>query len=279
MGETSDRFAMSKKSAFTLIELLVVIAIIAILSAIIFPVYMRAKVSAYRSSDMSNMNELRTALQLYKTDQDAYPPRLLGFVSLYASGPNMGNVIPADQLVGALYPERIRSIDIFRPAFVRGAEAVPTSTTQAVWPFNANIGGIDASSLQRFGPADGPVTILPNGGLYGAGVGTPASFYTISGYDTALVKTATGTQRELRYAPFWSGYGLTTGNAADAPNQLGYQTPPASTLITWDTYFEDVDSNGYPLKGEKQGIALFLGGSAKAYDAWALYQNAWNSTP
>lgn len=278
MGETSDNFAMCKKSAFTLIELLVVIAIIAILSAIIFPVYMRAKVSAYRSSDMSNMNELRTALQLYKTDQDAYPPRLLGFVSLYQSGPNMGNVIPADQLVGALYPERIRSIDIFRPAFVRGTEAVPTTTTQAVWPPSANIGGIDASPLQRFGPADGPVTILPNGGLY-AGVGTAANFYTISGYDTALVKTATGTERELRYALFWSGFGLTSGSPVDTPNQLGYQTPPASTLISWDTYFEDVDSNGLPLKGQKAGIALFLGGSAKAYDAWTLYQNAWASTP
>ncbi len=269
---------MGKKSAFTLVELLVVIAIIAILAAIIFPVYSRAKVSAYRSSDMSSMNEIRTALQLYKTDQDAFPPRLLGFVSLYTSGPNMGNIIPADQLVGALYPHRIPSLDTFRPAFLRGTDALTTSTTQAVWPPSSKIGGSDTSPLQRFGPNDGPVTITTTGGLY-AGVGTPANFYSVSGYDTAAVKTATGTERELRYALFWTGLGLTTGSAQDNPAQLGYQSPPASTVITWDTYFEDVDSNGVPLPGEKSGIALFLGGSAKPYDALTLYQNAWASTP
>ena len=67
---------MRRRNGFTLIELLVVIAIIAILAAIIFPVYAQAKKGAYKSSDLSNMNTLRTALQLYRTDQGCLPARL-----------------------------------------------------------------------------------------------------------------------------------------------------------------------------------------------------------
>ena len=87
---------MKKTKGFTLMELLAVIAIIAILSAIIVPVFMRAKHAAKKNADISSMNELRTALQLYYTDFGSYPPALLGYTTLYTSGPNAGNVIPAD---------------------------------------------------------------------------------------------------------------------------------------------------------------------------------------
>jgi len=47
-----------KARAFTLIELLVVIAIIAILAAILFPVFAQAKAAAKKSSDLSNHKQL-----------------------------------------------------------------------------------------------------------------------------------------------------------------------------------------------------------------------------
>jgi prepilin-type N-terminal cleavage/methylation domain-containing protein/prepilin-type processing-associated H-X9-DG protein len=59
-----------ERKAFTLIELLVVIAIIAILAAILFPVFARARENARRASCMSNMKNLALAVLMYTQDND-----------------------------------------------------------------------------------------------------------------------------------------------------------------------------------------------------------------
>lgn len=65
---------MVRRRAFTLIELLVVIAIIAILAAILFPVFAQARESARLTSCLSNMKQLGLGLRMYNTDYDeAYP--------------------------------------------------------------------------------------------------------------------------------------------------------------------------------------------------------------
>lgn len=62
------------KRAFTLIELLVVIAIIAILAAILFPVFAQAKAAAKKTSCLSNMKQLALGMYLYSGDSDdRYP--------------------------------------------------------------------------------------------------------------------------------------------------------------------------------------------------------------
>mgnify|MGYP002781065038 CR=1 FL=1 len=62
------------KRAFTLIELLVVIAIIAILAAILFPVFAQAKVAAKKTQSLSNLKQMGTAAALYAGDADGgYP--------------------------------------------------------------------------------------------------------------------------------------------------------------------------------------------------------------
>lgn len=58
------------KRAFTLVELLVVIAIIAILAAILFPVFAQAKAAAKQTGEVSGLRQLGTAVSLYLADYD-----------------------------------------------------------------------------------------------------------------------------------------------------------------------------------------------------------------
>jgi prepilin-type N-terminal cleavage/methylation domain-containing protein/prepilin-type processing-associated H-X9-DG protein len=61
---------MHRHRGFTLIELLVVIAIIAILAAILFPVFARAREKARQSSCLSNVKQIMTGVMMYAQDYD-----------------------------------------------------------------------------------------------------------------------------------------------------------------------------------------------------------------
>ena len=69
---------MRKHKGFTLIELLVVIAIIAILAAILFPVFARAREKARQSSCLSNVKQIALGVLMYAQD---YDERLLAYRS------------------------------------------------------------------------------------------------------------------------------------------------------------------------------------------------------
>src|SRR5471032_2231792 len=72
--DNSSRPLRSSRRGFTLIELLVVIAIIAILAAILFPVFARARENARRASCQSNLKQIGLAIAQYLQDHDETMP-------------------------------------------------------------------------------------------------------------------------------------------------------------------------------------------------------------
>jgi prepilin-type N-terminal cleavage/methylation domain-containing protein/prepilin-type processing-associated H-X9-DG protein len=92
---------MKNKRGFTLIELLVVIAIIAILAAILFPVFAKAREKARQSSCINNMKQLTTALTMFANDHEEQYPSAF-FNSRNFSSPGSSRVI--DQWKEMLYP-------------------------------------------------------------------------------------------------------------------------------------------------------------------------------
>jgi prepilin-type N-terminal cleavage/methylation domain-containing protein/prepilin-type processing-associated H-X9-DG protein len=95
---------MTKSKAFTLIELLVVIAIIAILAAILFPVFAQAKEAAKKSMGVAHVKQLNIACVMYATDfDDAYP-----LASMTEAGTNTQFI-----WMFMIYPYT-KNLDIFR---------------------------------------------------------------------------------------------------------------------------------------------------------------------
>lgn len=292
---------MNRNRAFTLIELLVVIAIIAILAGIIFPVFARVKLNAYKSGDMSAMNSIRNALQLYRDDQGGYPPALLGYISPYEFAGGV-TVVPADQVRGALYPRRVDSIETLRPALNRVGRNL---MVPGIWPqvdnrptgsapiVDTNGDGVvnNADDIpnarQAFGSSYSSATVqyyyqdrtmTPSIGASSASATTDVGrFYAVSGYDVASVKIGNSTYYEVHYTPFWTLLGTTTGSVNDDPRQLGYTEPPETTVVTWNSFFREYN-NGALTNGGSKDMVLQLGGAARPVDSKLMSERSWRFT-
>jgi prepilin-type N-terminal cleavage/methylation domain-containing protein/prepilin-type processing-associated H-X9-DG protein len=99
-----------QKRAFTLIELLVVIAIIAILAAILFPVFAQAKEAAKKTQCLSNTRQIAIGLMLYCNDYDDRMPGLLAAIPPINGGNTSWPYIPYDRQIAPY----VKNDDIYR---------------------------------------------------------------------------------------------------------------------------------------------------------------------
>lgn len=132
----------TRSGAFTLIELLVVIAIIAILAAILFPVFARARENARRSSCQSNLKQIGLGFIQYTQDYDEMMPPAREYAA---------NDVPA----GALIEPYMKSTQVFKcPSNTSTANMKNTgvrgfSTLPVSYMFNG--GGSTGNGSNNFG--------------------------------------------------------------------------------------------------------------------------------
>ena len=125
--------------AFTLIELLVVIAIIAILAAILFPVFARAKESAKKAVCISNLKQMGLALHMYAQDYD----------EVFPIGPDLtqwgGDGNPKLAFVLALWPYVKNRDEYYCPSCHAMAQANQSASTAAGRAWGAALDNTDAN--------------------------------------------------------------------------------------------------------------------------------------
>lgn len=158
--------------AFTLIELLVVIAIIAILAAILFPVFGRARENARRSSCMSNLKQIGLGMMQYTQDYDERYPYSVNTDNLVSptAGTANAQAIPADTFrvqtgngtvayyyswMDYIYPY-IKSVQVFQCPSAKDAPPTPSYGYNAAFGvrgqqanYGANPGSLTLSAVNR----------------------------------------------------------------------------------------------------------------------------------
>ena len=254
------------RRAFTLIELLVVIAIIAILAAILFPVFAQARESARKTSCLSNLKQIGTATLMYTQDYDENFPT-------YASWTDRARVQnpldPNDRPGGTTGPGR-------RPMW-----------QWKIYPYNKNW---DLYSCPSDGATPTVITARFHNISYGynygylstlevtADPGDPAVTQWFSGVSQAAVT------RPANIVAFTDGGGRVFGNVA---NTLGSMVNPPDawpsekyfygpTEVGWgrncQTYFAGTkwgDTDGFAFRHQEGGNITFSDGHAKFHKTGA----------
>lgn len=203
-----------RKRGFTLIELLVVIAIIAILAAILFPVFARAREAARQSSCLSNTKQLSLAAMQYCQDYDEMLPR-----SYDAGAPAKG------------------WFDVIQPYIKNSQVFYCPSDSRAVKTAAPGFGNISYGWNYYWLTLQGGAVAYGAPGVGLAAIGSPA--------ETVMLADSGMRFNELPYVvyPWYTGYypvpihngGANVGFADGHSKWMKVPTPPATsegTLIT-----------------------------------------------
>ncbi len=124
-----------RRKGFTLIELLVVIAIIAIITAILVPVFFNAKESGRQGTVMSNFRQISTGLERYHLEFHQYPQVLFGYA---VSGKADEHSCPCCYRWGLIHrgfiPSYVKTADVFQDPNNTADPADPAATVTGGGP-------------------------------------------------------------------------------------------------------------------------------------------------
>jgi len=217
------------RPGFSMVELLTVIAIIAILAAIIFPVFATVRKNVYKAQCTSNLHALAQALKLYKDDWKVYPNALFGYYNPDSQAP--------DKIQTFLYPQYIKDANAFKcplsPVRVVDLNPNPSKLVPAVHPVTVK----------------DPITGQP----------WPYRYFPWDSYDGSFVPhNNPNASYQLHYVRKVT---LGRPNFGDDPRQLIYRNPPDNTVVTWCTYHRDYA--GQVVAPGSIDLVLFLDGTVK----------------
>lgn len=230
------------KQGFTLIELLVVIAIIAILAAILFPVFAQARAKARQATCTSNFKQQSLGIIMYTQDYDENMPLYLTYGSF---------VSPPDTIWPMLVQPYLKNLQIYNcpsdPAndTQRATVKVPAPTTPEQRVFNLAVKNNFAYNWQYLCPlVVGGRTNALSVPTSIAAIGAPAQ--TILGVDSVWGRDAGGT-------PYGGG-----NDAADPPCRL---------------YSDGSDS--FPVQRNYPGFYQFGAWNPSSPLAWNVFGGTW----
>lgn len=202
-----------KRQGFTLIELLVVIAIIAILAAILFPVFARARESARRASCLSNMKQIGTGMMMYTQDYDSGYPLSWACLDTAASCP-----------AGALETDTSKPAGIFTSRGNNGGSGNYKTWMDLIYPYT--------KSVQIFVcPSSTTPANTPNYGysvaFSGYGPFTTRFGGTTPAYTPINMAAVTRPAEVISVVEYSSQFGYTTG-----PWNMSFAHTPSSDAVT-----------------------------------------------
>ncbi len=157
------------RNGFTLIELLVVIAIIAILAAILFPVFAQAREKARQASCISNTKQLATATMMYTQDFDeVLPPVANGSVTQVASLCGMSSpTVIVSTIYDMLFPYMKSSQIVVCPSAPQAVDLC-ADMTKIISALGGSASGISLSGIDIVGNLR-YLSYVFNCGLFGVG--------------------------------------------------------------------------------------------------------------